>query len=210
MKKVLPLLVFCVALSLGRSFYTNSSKYLFMNWNLFLAVLPFIISYFLSLFEHLYPRVLVYVALVMWLLFIPNGPYLITDIMHLGDYRRGPLLWFDLILFFSYAYAGLLVAMMSAQQVDAMLRRFGSMFATIAMCILFYVIAFGVYLGRFMRWNSWDLFYRPWDIVSEALDCLSNPSDHAKAYLMTVLFGTLLNLVYVASFREHKSVMTNT
>jgi uncharacterized membrane protein len=144
-------------------------------------------------------------ALATWLLFIPNGPYLVTDIMHLLDHRRGPLLWFDLILFFSYAHLGLLLAMYSAAQIEDLLSKFAPrVVAKLSMMLLFFAIAFGVYLGRFLRWNSWDLFYKPWDIARELTDCLNNPAEHAKAYLITVLFGTMLNAIYYAFSHDKK------
>src|SRR4051812_18796744 len=101
MRSVIPLSVFCVGLSLCRYWLSDSYEYFFMTWNLFLAFAPFVISYFLAQYEALYPRLLVALCVLTWLVFYPNGPYLITDLIHLRDHRKGPLLWFDVILFFS-------------------------------------------------------------------------------------------------------------
>jgi uncharacterized membrane protein len=207
MIKLLPLLLFSVGLSLGRCWYTDSPEYLFMNWNLFLAILPFAISSFLEAYESLYPRALLILCLAVWLLFFPNGPYLITDIIHLRDHRKGPMIWFDLILFFSYAYLGLLLAMDSAKQIEKVLARYLHwVVAKISMSLIFFAVSFGVYLGRFLRFNSWDLFYKPLDIFADVSDCFSKPADHGNAYAMTLLFGLMLNVVYFAFTKSYKTL----
>jgi uncharacterized membrane protein len=197
MKRVIPLCVFCAALSLCRVWLSDSYEYLFMTWNLFLALAPFVISYFVVSYEALYPRILVVLCFLTWLLFYPNGPYLITDLVHLRDHRKGPLLWFDLILFFSYAHAGLLLATQSAKHIQQVIARYlRRWIATLLMILLFFAVSFGVYLGRFMRWNSWDLMYRPLDILGDFADCVLNPSENFAAYLVTILFGVMLNIIY--------------
>lgn len=197
MKKVILLSVFCVMLSACRVWLTDSYEYAFMTWNLFLAFAPFVMSYFVDSYEALYPKLLVALCFLTWLVFYPNGPYLITDLIHLRDHRKGPLLWFDLILFFSYAYVGLLLAVDSAKHIqEVMMRYVHKRLTYVIMSLFFFAVAFGVYLGRFMRWNSWDLFYRPFDIFGDLADCVLNPTDNAKAYLMTILFGLMLNIVY--------------
>jgi len=197
MKRVVLLSVFCVMLSICRIWLTDSYEYAFMTWNLFLALAPFVISYFVASYEALYPKLLVGLCFLTWLVFYPNGPYLITDLIHLRDHRKGPLLWFDLILFFSYAYVGLLLAVDSAKHIhEVMARYIYKRLTYVIMSMFFFAVAFGVYLGRFMRWNSWDLFYRPLDIFGDLADCVLNPTDNAKAYLMTIFFGLMLNIVY--------------
>lgn len=197
MRSVIPLSVFCVALSVCRYLISGSDEYLFMMWNLFLALAPFVISYFLMQYEALYPRLLVGLCLLTWLVFYPNGPYLITDLIHLRDHRKGPLLWFDVILFFSYAYTGLLLAMQSARHVqDVLIRYLRKWLAVMMISLFFFAVSFGVYLGRFMRWNSWDFIYRPLDIFGDFADCVLNPNENSKAYLMTILFGVMLNIVF--------------
>jgi len=174
---------------------TGQLVYIFLAWNLFLAWVPFAISNKLeknktaSGWE-------TFLLLFLWLLFLPNAPYIITDFFHLKQRNPVPY-WYDVLLLFSAAFNGLILGLLSLQKVEIFLiSKFGSRKGTLVILVSFFLCAFGIYIGRFLRWNSWDIITNPGDIAEDIFDRLINPFDHFKTWSVTILFGTFLSLVY--------------
>ena len=67
---------------------------------------------------------------------------------------------------------------------------------TIILITLLFMASFGVYLGRFLRWNSWDIITNPFGLASDISDRFINPLDHPRTWGVTVLLGVFLNLAY--------------
>lgn len=172
-------------------------QHLFLPWNLFLAWLP--LGFALTAL-HL-GRVRggrswsAWIAAGGWLCFFPNAPYLFTDLVHLrsgGDHRY----WIDLIMVLLFAWPGFLVGCLSLRLMhDAVAGRKGWLigwgFAAVA-CGLGGV---GVYIGRFLRWNSWDIVVNPLEIAFDLAGFLGHPPTH-PAYRFAILFGVLLFFGY--------------
>ena len=182
--------VYCIALVAFRSWFTNSIFYMFLVWNLILAYAPFIISKIII--AKAYKNLTFILLLIIWLLFLPNAPYIITDFVHI---RQGTLmpLWFDLLLVFSFAFNGLLVFFLSVQDVHHLILKHSSSFTTwsITTFILF-LTGFGVYIGRFLRFNSWDMASNPKLLFLEIFDRIAQPTSHPRTWGFTIGFGTLL------------------
>ena len=172
-----------VALSLllvmGRVLMTGRLMFLFLVWNLFLAVVPFALSTMLGTARGpLRARLLVPVG-AAWLLFFPNAPYILTDLFHL-ERRVGVPYWYDLALILSCAWNGLMLAYASLADMQGLVQRrlgtgTGWAFATVALLLS----SFGIYLGRYLRFNSWDVLTNPltlfYDIVNRILHPFSFP-----------------------------------
>jgi uncharacterized membrane protein len=133
-----------------------------------------------------------------WLLFLPNAPYIMTDFLHLRD--RPPIpLWYDVLLLLSCSGAGLLLGYASVMIVQRVItRHYGVMagWATALSALL--LSAFGIYLGRFLRWNSWEALTDPMPLFSDIASHIVNPLHHPKALAVTALFGIALCLGYIA------------
>ncbi len=138
-----------------RMYITRELLFIFLVWNLFLAWIPFYVSALLQLFKQ--KRRVSYLLLITWLLFFPNSLYIITDLIHVGrgsDFPR----WFDAILIFSAAVLGLLMAFISLYRVEQFLEtKMKQRVVHALMIFILFLGSFGVYLGRFLRWNSWDV-----------------------------------------------------
>ena len=179
----------CLAVSLFRFVYTDTKVFLFLNWNLFLAFVPWALSSVVILRPHLrQSKWMLTLLLCVWLLFFPNAPYILTDLFHLRLNSSMPV-WFDLVLILLYAWTGLMFGFLSLWDIENVLRK-GVMFAG----------SFGIYIGRYLRWNSWDILTSPFQLLYDIGDRFVNPFAHPRTWGMTLLMGVFLNVLYF-SFR---------
>jgi uncharacterized membrane protein len=189
--------LFCFLLSVFRIFIGETRGYLFLNWNLFLALIPWLLTS-LAILWRLQSRIAVLFILAVWLLFFPNSLYILTDLIHLRDIHDAPV-WLDLIIVLSFAWAGLCFGFVSLMDIEFFLRtRFkaGRKIVILLSVCMVYLAAFGVYLGRFLRWNSWDLLGNPAALVNDIVDPIADPLNNLRFWGFTVLMGTLLNFMY--------------
>ena len=183
-------------LIVGRVLLTGHGLFIFLAWNLFLALVPFGLSTLLgTALGPLRARLLLPVG-AAWLLFFPNAPYLVTDLLHL-EQRPGVPLWYDLALILSCAWNGLMLAYASLADMQELVRqRLGTLagwvFATVALLLS----SFGVYLGRYLRFNSWDVLSNPLTLFFDILHRLLNPLSYPRTWGVTVVFGLFLLLGY--------------
>lgn len=187
---------FSVTLSVFRAVATDSPHFLFLNWNLLLAVIPYLISRQLRKRRHSISPFIYAGLLAVWLLFFPNAPYILTDLFHLKKAAGMPL-WYDLILLLSYAWIGLLFGLMSLQDIEYLSEeRFGAVKSRYLLVVLMFLASFGVYVGRFLRWNSWDIIRSPKGLLHDLAIRFLYPFEHPSTWGMTLLLGCLLNMVY--------------
>lgn len=188
--------LFCVALSVFRVFLAGTYGYLFLNWNLFLAILPWLLTSVVVL-RKVKSRVAILLAMGIWLLFFPNCLYMLTDLIHLRQIEDAPV-WLDLIIVLSFAWAGLCYGFVSLMDIESFLKeRFKAaprIVTGLSVCMI-YLAAFGIYIGRFLRWNSWDLFGNPTELIHGIFDRFTAGND-SRVIGFTLLMGTLLNFMY--------------
>jgi uncharacterized membrane protein len=189
-------LTLSVLLITFRVFLSHEVLFLFLLWNLFLAIIPYGLSTMLGLTAgRVKARVLLPVG-VMWLLFFPNAPYILTDLFHL-ERRVGVPYWYDLALILSCAWNGLMLAYASLTDMQALVTRrlgwwAGWAFAAIALLLS----SFGIYLGRFLRFNSWDILANPLTLFYDILNRILHPAAHMGTWGVTLLYGAFLLLGY--------------
>jgi uncharacterized membrane protein len=134
--------------------------------------------------------------LLSWIIFLPNAPYIVTDLFHLRVRSSVPI-WYDLIMILLYAWTGLLFAFFSLWHAEIIFSSYLSRRAvTIFSFSILYLCAFGIYIGRYMRFNSWDLISNPLSVLGEISLRFLNASEHPRTWGMTILLGTFLNLLY--------------
>ena len=190
-----------VAMIAVRVAYTGNDYHTNLVWNLFLAWIPCGVAiYVYDGYRRGTGRVQLWAAGALWLVFFPNAIYIVTDFKWLR-YSAGAPLWYDVVLVAAAAWCGLLLGFMSLYLMQAVVRSavgavraWGFVLGTLALG------SFGVYLGRFERWNSWDVFTRPRLLAQEVLPAMANPLDHPKAVAVTVLFTAFLAISYLAFY----------
>lgn len=195
---VLALLLFIALMITMRIAYANNIHYAFLMWNLFLGWIPFQLS--ITLLQHgNKSRIYRYVLLTMWLLFFPNSLYIITDLIHLDESRGDAPVWYDAILLFTSSLTGLVMAFISLYQVEIFLRSVVTKKHVNKLIIAaIFLGSFGVYVGRFLRWNSWDIFVNPFSVFTEIILPFVKPLDHFRTWGVTLLLTTLFGLLYFA------------
>ncbi|MBL6447839.1 DUF1361 domain-containing protein [Fulvivirga sp. 29W222] len=186
--------IFCILLIVASYIRSSNITYFFLAWNLFLAWVPLffakIWTYRLQVKQLRKWKSIGMFCL--WLLFFPNSPYIITDLVHLNT-RFNPSIWSDTLLLFSCAFTGLIVGLYSLHVVHKVLERYFSFIKTWLIIITSLILTgFGIYLGRVQRWNSWDLFINPFNLIHDVFIQLSNP----QAIKMTIGFSALLFIAY--------------
>lgn len=175
---------------------THSYFLLFLVWNMFLAALPYTITFYLSTKDRI-NKYRLFVWLGLWLLFLPNAPYIVTDMVHLG-HLKADFIVFDTVLISAYALCGLLYYFLSLRDMELILQKhFSEKKSTLFIWAVPFMVGFGVYLGRFLRWNSWDMVQRPHKIITDVWEILIYPSEHQLAWLFTFSFGMGLWLIYL-------------
>lgn len=198
--------VLCALLISFRETQVEYPNYRFLIWNLFLAWLPLACSMAALAWTRLARGAAlaggVIVFGVAWLLLFPNAPYLMTDFIHLIFTSRfdrsevqGLLLWYDLVLYFLFTWCGLLLGYVSMSQIHAIVRHYLS--SAIGWAFVFasaMLSGFGVYLGRIVRLNSWDVLH-PGRIVRDVVEAI-----HFTSFAFSLLFGMLILIVYVSLY----------
>jgi uncharacterized membrane protein len=131
-----------------------------------------------------------------WLLFIPNSFYIITDLFHLTHVDTAPK-WFDLLLIFSFAWNGIIAGVLSLRRVEQIATAIkGKKFSILLVFGVMWLSAFGIYIGRFLRFNSWDVVTDPFSLASEIIGMVFNPIHNGYAWGMTVCYAVFMTLLY--------------
>jgi len=193
------LLAWCAALLALRIARADTFLFTFLVWNLFLAAIPFAASLAFEVLDR-YRRVrpLQWACFAVWLLFLPNAPYIITDFIHLKP--RPPIpLWYDVLMLLSCAGAGMLLGYASVMIVHRIVAKHYGVFAGWATALIaLFLSAFGIYLGRFLRWNSWEALTDPLPLFNDIATRIMNPLQYPRTFAVTGLFGIALCLGYIA------------
>lgn len=187
--------LFCLSLSLFRYYISETKVFFFLNWNLFLAWIPLFLSTFILAFN-IKSKISLALIIIVWILFFPNSPYILTDLFHLKARNTIPI-WYDLIVILSYAWTGLICGFLSLIDIEKLLSGYSKQRIINGVVILFlFMSSFGVYLGRFLRWNSWDILNNPFGLFNDIVVRFIYPMEYTKTWGVTLLMGIMLNFMY--------------
>lgn len=203
---------FSIALLALRIIRSHQITYIFLTWNLFLAWMPLIFSFVaLQIAKSGKYFGVALLFLVPWLLFLPNAPYLVTDLVHLRPHPGIPY-WYDIAMLASFAFGGTILGFASLAQVHKMLLiKFRPLWVWFSMAMLSFATGFGVYLGRVQRYNSWDILDHPFQLMVDVLQPFLHPFSHKEPLVMTVVLSAFFFLGYLAFFgmqakSEHQEI----
>jgi uncharacterized membrane protein len=191
----------CIFLVAARITYSDSGRYTSLIWNLFLAWIPFVLAYFTYTFS--WKKWQLYVILpfsaFLWLIFFPNAPYILTDLQHLAKESARAPLWYDVIIMIWFSWTGLLLGLVSMYLMhDVIQRTFGRWVGWAFVFVVSALSSFGVYLGRFVRFNTWDILNDPKEIVVTVLGLAVDPTKRLVAF--TALFSVFYLFVYLTLY----------
>jgi uncharacterized membrane protein len=189
---------FSFALTLARIIFTGTWMFTWLNWNLFLAFVPYYISSWIIRKPWLIDQKIKFTALfIAWLVFIPNSFYLITDIFHF-ELRRPVPLWFDLALIISFVWNGIFLGVLSIHQMERIIQvKFNLKNNWFFVLAVMWLNAFGVYVGRYLRYNSWDIVTNPLDLFNDIIYLFIHPIRNRYDWSMVMCYAVLMTVIYL-------------
>jgi uncharacterized membrane protein len=189
--------LFCIALVLVRNAHSSDVNFRYLIWNLFLAWIPFVLAIFVyDRWRRRRRGVLLFVLGLLWLLFFPNAPYIATDFVHLEQDPGAPY-WYDAVMIAAFAWMGVLLGFASLYLVQTVVRQWrGAVAGWIFAFSAIGLGSLGIYLGRFLRLNSWDAVDHP-SVLPRILHAVArDPFRYQEAIAVTVLFTVALSVAY--------------
>jgi uncharacterized membrane protein len=202
--------IFGIILVLLRQFLETDKTFLFLLWNFFLAGLPLIFSSIMvQMSKSNFSRNIIVMTGIVWLLFLPNAPYMLTDYIHVMYGDRGYLL-LDAFTLSWFAISAFIAAVISLNDISGLLmQRYHRYLVSLIVFTICLMCSFGIYLGRDLRFNSWDVIMRPRAIVTETVVRLSNPMADFYTWISATIIGLLLFLVYQGVKMSDRKALKN-
>jgi uncharacterized membrane protein len=187
------------AMLAARFAVTETHQYRFLIWNIFLAWVPYCIAMTIDIMDREKKGQWRWLLLAggIWLIFFPNAPYLVTDFVHLTRYRAAPI-WYDIGLLAIFVWTGCCLGIVSLQimheRASAHLGRVAGWGFVLVSALL---SGIGVYVGRFLRWNSWHVLTEPDELLGTIVHALADPLSHERAIAVSLMFAVLLLASYL-------------
>ena len=186
--------VLAITLLLLRVKITNSTYLLFLIWNLFLAYIPYFLSS--SIYKNFFntsKKIQNSFYGLIWLLFIPNSFYILTDFTHL-HFKTTFQFSLDMLIISSFSFVGLYVGLLSIHTIrQLVIAKYGNTKGNIFILIITFLSAFGIYLGRVLRFNSWDIISKPRQLAYTSIYALFS----LETIIYTLQLGTIILISYI-------------
>ena len=187
-------IAFSMSLLLVRFFYSKTMAYSFYGWNTFLAIIPYVSATWLLKLKRLKSPAIFLLA--TWLVFFPNAPYLITDILHYEERPPVPF-WFDILLVISATWNGLILGITSLINVETFLLRYVKpIWVRVMVFFSLLLCSYGIFLGRFLRFNSWNIITDPAYLAYTSAHHVLLPQHYPELWVFTILFAVLLSIIF--------------
>jgi uncharacterized membrane protein len=203
-----------IVLVVARVAYSDSGRHAGLVWNLFLAWIPFMLAYFAHLVSWRKTTLYLIIPVIafLWLIFFPNAPYMLTDLQDLARRSFDAPLWYDVIIVVWASWTGMLLGVISLYLMqDIIIRTFGRITGWIFVFVISALSSFGIYIGRFVRLNSWDILQNPTEVAQQILGLVIDPSRRLAAFtiLYTIFFLFVFLLLYSFShmLREQSTLV---
>ncbi|MBS1973638.1 MAG: DUF1361 domain-containing protein, partial [Bacteroidetes bacterium] len=162
-------MLFSIGMTSARTIYSGHISFMFLLWNLFLAWVPYCISQWLYCYQNkVNSKITLATIIAVWLAFVPNAFYILTDLYHIGDNYNDFSMpqWFDLAMLLSFAWNGLLLGVLSVRHIEKVIHgRFSIKHELLFIYPVMWLNALGIYVGRYLRFNSWDVISDPLALV---------------------------------------------
>jgi uncharacterized membrane protein len=188
---------FSVAILVAYRLAAGSGDLDYLFWNLALAWVPLVAALALDDVRST-PLGLQLPLLALWLVFFPNAPYLVTDLIHIDPADRTTTGLLGDVALVSVAPVGLALGFSSLMLVERTVReRFGGRIALAVAVVSLAAASLGIYLGRVVRLNSWDLLTRPRVVGSVLHQLVLDPLAHPLAVAATLALAVTLSVLYL-------------
>ena len=202
--------VVCILLLALGAYTVNSGRYDYLIWNLFLAALPLVFSTRLrqvlkrkrwSAWESIGWSLL-------WVLFLPNSFYMISDYIHLNEIGPADIL-FNAVIFTAFIFLGVIMGYASVYQIHRELRqRFRALTCAAWLGVLYFATSVAIYIGRDLRWNSWDVLFSPFGLLFDISERVLRPAEYPNMFVTVLFFFALLTSMYAVVWSGAKLLTT--
>ncbi|MDP1713811.1 MAG: DUF1361 domain-containing protein [Anaerolineales bacterium] len=192
-----------ILLVVARVAYSDSNRHTGLIKNLFLAWIPFMLAYIAHAvsWRRIWLYLVIPVIAFLWLIFFPNAPYMLTDLQDLARRASDAPLWYDVLIVVWFSWTGMLLGVISLYLMqDIIFRTFGRAAGWVFVFVISGLSSFGLYIGRFMRLNSWDILQDPAETAVEILGLAVDPSRRLAAFTLLYTFFFLFVFLLLYSF----------
>lgn len=191
-----------------RRFYTGKYVFVFLVWNLFLAWIPLVSALILNIVGFSESRalkiILFPILLILWVIFFPNAPYMITDFIHFKN-NGTFLIWYDLVIYAIFIWTGFFLGFVSLHLVKITIDRVVNRIVSWTMVVgVLFLSSYAIYIGRFIRHNSWEAVFNPFGIFLSFIKNLSIQSLVFSSIFSALLFLTYAFLYALTYLRDEK------
>lgn len=173
---------------------TERAEFLYFIWNLFLSWIPLVVSIIMTYIysSKMRGKLIFLLPLgVIWLLFYPNAPYMITDFIHFRN-NYTFLIWYDLVIYATFIWTSYLLGFVSVFLIKRIVAKATNKFISwIFMIFVLFLSSYAIYIGRFIRLNSWDALFNPKYIFNIFIKNINKYS-----IIFSLIYGALLTLTY--------------
>jgi uncharacterized membrane protein len=170
----------------------------YLVWNLFLAWVPLVLALRLMtvLRRKLWSSWEALLTTFLWLVFLPNSFYMISDFIHLRDVPKTDILY-DSVMYASFVFTGVILGFSSLYLVHLQLRRrFSARMAVLWVWLVLLLCSVAIYMGRDLRWNTWDILVNPGGLLFDISDRVQHPAAYPQMLLIIGAFFVLLVSMY--------------
>lgn len=191
-----------VALFILRFIGAENFRYWFMLWNLALAWIAPLLAYILVLHlrKHPWRQWGSIILTLLWIGFLPNSFYMVSDLIHVQQTGEVSII-FDTVMFASFIFNGFIAGYLGAYLVHGeLLKRFSAKRSYMIIVGIFALASYAIYLGRVLRWNTWDAIVQPAALLFDISDTILDPFSHPQAFVITGSFTLLISTFYLLAF----------
>ncbi len=197
-----------VGLFVASAIQAHNWEYYYLIWNLFLAWIPLCLVIWLEkiLRQKLWSSGLALLVTILFVLFLPNAFYMTTDLIHLQEVPQLDLVT-DVVMFSSFVFSAFMVGLVSVYMLHKELaQRVKLLTGWLYIGALLLSSSFAIYIGRDLRWNSWDIIVNPASVLFEVSDHIINPITHPEMFSTTLSFFALIASVYLVAWHAARAV----
>lgn len=187
-----------IVLLVADGLHNNSFYFTYLIWNLFLAWLPLLFAFWLVgvLKNKLWSSWEGIGVSALWLAFLPNSFYMVSDYIHLQEVSSRDLLY-DSVMLTSFISTAVVLGICSLYMVhQEFMKRFSVRTCNIWLTAILLLCSFAIYIGRDLRWNSWDILTNPGGLIFDVSDRFLHPSQFPEMFLTTGIFLLLISVLY--------------
>jgi uncharacterized membrane protein len=192
---LLIMIIYSMSLLIIRAKITQTVFLFFLIWNLFLAIIPYLIMIYLKTLNYNSTNKLKsYLMILIWIVFLPNSFYIITDLIHLSKSDQSTF-WYDLILIGSFSIVGFFLGIQSIFEFEKIAKKdFNSKKVDFIIPLLCFLCGLGIYLGRILRYNSWDIISNPLNLSEDIASKIMS----SEMIFFSANFGIFIYIFYVS------------